>query len=111
MPKSARTGSRTVSPRCLRRSTVRPYVGAAAAVATLRRYPRAFFYGMQLSLGVNEFGTSRGFEIVTIPAAYYDDAAKCLKGGNKPDSTSTATLCAGASGWYHRCPDCDRDTE
>jgi hypothetical protein len=63
---------------------VRPYVGAAAAVATLRRYPRAFFYGLQLSLGVNEFGTSRGFEIVTIPAAYYDDAAKCLKGATSP---------------------------
>jgi hypothetical protein len=72
------------------------------------RYPRAFFYALQLSLGVNEFGTARGFSIVSVPAMYYNDVSKCLKGGNTPDSSSTASLCAGPILWVclSRCLHC-----
>jgi len=44
-------------------------------------YPKKFFYGLELSLGTNEFGVSRGTKLLDVPALEYDEANNCLKGG------------------------------
>lgn len=62
-------------------------------------FPPAFFYALQLSLGTNEFGASRGSTIVKIPALWYmkDESPACFKGGIKPASSVTGMKwCDGA---------------
>merc|ERR1711998_484160 len=47
-------------------------------LAYVPNYPRAFFYAFHRHLGVNEFGVSRGLQIIDLPAAFYNENEKCL---------------------------------
>ena len=59
-------------------------------------YPKGFFYAFHKNLGVNEFGSTKGMEVVDLPGAFCTDAApQCLSGGNVPE-TSAMNLCANA---------------
>merc|ERR1711881_743602 len=60
-------------------------------------YPKAYVYVLMKSLGNNEFGASKGFETIVIPELVFDEAANCLKGGNKPVASAVqGDLCSGA---------------
>jgi hypothetical protein len=61
-----------------------------------------YAYAVKLSLGKNEFGSSKGYTYVDVPTFLYDTTANpaCLKGGNPVPSNIAASikpLCAGAA--------------
>jgi cathepsin B len=60
-------------------------------------YPRRFFYAFHLGLGTSSFGTDRGFKVVGVPEAWFDEGALCVNGGNYPRNAGSLPLCQGAS--------------
>lgn len=50
---------------------------------------------LKLSRGNNEFGQSKGFDVMDLPCLQWDRAARCVKGGHAPTATGLP-VCAGA---------------
>ena len=80
-----------------RKGTVTVALNLASKIAG---YPAdQFAYAVDLSLGTNEFGASKGFTKIDLPLFEYDAAKNCVKGGHlinptAPMATNLA-LCAG----------------
>ena len=58
-------------------------------------YPRRFFYAFHLGLGTTSFGTDKGFKIVGVPEAWFDETALCVNGGHYPRNAAKLPLCQG----------------
>jgi len=60
-------------------------------------YPNdVWAYAVHFSLGKNEFGQDKGYQVLFLPPLVYNRSASCLSGGHKPGSWSTAHICVGS---------------